>query len=183
MKGYIYTLFAGADPTIGWTLNDPIFKPIPTLGICMPNIRRVVEPGDFVFAVSGRVEGLRQYVVGGFEVAEKISAIDAHMRFPENRLRNSETGQTLGNIIVDARGRHHKLDSHDNFLRRIDNYLVGCNAIEIGNRKAEKARVQTLPVLRRTFGRDGNRVFDIIGRNSRLDAEQVKRLTDWLGQI
>src|SRR6266568_323066 len=65
MKGYIYTMYAGADPGHGWVLNDPIFVPTPTLGACVPNIRRSVQVGDHIFAISGRVAGDRQFIVGG----------------------------------------------------------------------------------------------------------------------
>src|SRR5689334_4451772 len=62
MNGYIYTMAAGADPGHGWVMNDPIFGDVPTLGACVPNIRRVVEEGDYIFVVSGRVRNERQFV-------------------------------------------------------------------------------------------------------------------------
>src|ERR1700733_14571852 len=43
MKGYIYTMYAGADPAHDWTLNDPIFGNSPTLGACVPHIRKAVN--------------------------------------------------------------------------------------------------------------------------------------------
>ena len=80
MKGYIYRLHAGADPAKGWIYNDPIFGSPPTLGACVPNIRRVVERGDWIFTISGRVEAhqARHVVEGGFQVEEKISALQAY---------------------------------------------------------------------------------------------------------
>ena len=181
MKGYIYTLYAGADPMVGWVLNDPIFKPTPTLGACVPNIRRHIELGDYVFAIGGRVPGLRQYVVGGFQVAEKIRAIDAFRRFPENRLGKAENGQTVGNVIVDSRGHQHPLDHHSNFRNRLDNYLVGKNGIQLSKeRQIETAREQTVPVLSGILGKRGERPFDIIGRASKLDESQVGELLEWL---
>jgi hypothetical protein len=86
MKGYIYTMYGGADPDLGWQMTDPIFGKKPTLGSCVPNIRRAVVPGDHIFVISGKVAGVQQYVVGGFKVAEKISALTAFKRLPENRL-------------------------------------------------------------------------------------------------
>ena len=53
MKGYIYRLYAGADPVRGWVFNDPIFGQPPTLGACVLNVRRSVERGDWVFALVG----------------------------------------------------------------------------------------------------------------------------------
>ena len=95
MKGYIYSMFAGADPGKGWVLTDPIFQPKPTLGACVTNIRRLVVPGDYIFVVSGRIPDVRQYVVGGFRVEQKIDALAAYKQFPENRLRESERGVLL----------------------------------------------------------------------------------------
>ena len=105
MKAYIYTMFPGADPGMGWKLNDPIFGAAPTLGACVPNIRRAVVAGDHIFVISGRTSGVRQYIVGGFQVAEKISALAAYGRFPDLRQRVREDGTLNGNIIVTPDGR------------------------------------------------------------------------------
>ncbi len=69
-------MFKGADPAQGWVMTDPIFGPVPTLGACMPNVRRVVERGDYIFVVSGQAVGVKQYIVGGFEVDKKINALN-----------------------------------------------------------------------------------------------------------
>ena len=95
MKGYIYTMFKGADPGAGWEMTDPIFKPVPTMGACMPNLRRALARGDYVFAISGKAPSVRQYVVGGFRVAEK-STLSAYNRFPANRLHLDRNGTTQG---------------------------------------------------------------------------------------
>ena len=79
--------------------------------------------------VSGKVPNVDQFVMGGFEIAEKISAIEAYDRFPEQRLRQREDGQLTGNVIVNADGKQHELDHHDKFDRRIENYIVGTNPI------------------------------------------------------
>jgi hypothetical protein len=184
MKGYIYTMYAGADPGHGWSLNDPIFGPVPTLGACVPNIRRAVEKGDFVFVVSGRYPGERQFVVGGFKVKEKIGALAAHRRFPENRLQLGKNGQILGNIIVREDGSHHPLDTHSNFASRVENYLVGADARYFETRSQYNAsRADTLTVLSDIFKRDGQRVFDIIGRYRRMDPQQVTQLLEWIQSI
>lgn len=107
MSGYIYTMYAGADPGHGWTLNDPIVGKAPTLGACVPNIRRNVKIGEWLFAISGRIKGAPQFVVCGFKVNEKIDQLAAFHRFPENRLHKSPTGQLLGNVIVNADGSQH----------------------------------------------------------------------------
>lgn len=185
MKGYIYTMFAGADPGMGWHMTDPIFGKTPTLGACMPNIRRVVFPGDYIFVVSGRVEGVRQYVVGGFAVKEKIHALAAYQRFPENRLKALPEGGRTGNIIVDADGRQHRLDYHSNFERRLDNYIVGRDPVYL-MKPAEQAlaRERSLEILKDMFDvRHASRIADVVARWRKLDDKQVAKLLDNLKAI
>ncbi len=182
-KGYIYTMYKGADPGYGWTLNDPIFsRKRATLGACMPNIRRSVSIGDYVFVISGRVLQAQQYVVGGFRVQEKLDHLAAFHKFPEYRLQQADDGsQTLGNIIVDTEGNHHPLDDHENFERRIENYLVGDNQVFVEKPECiERARAETLPMLEALFEKKGNRVIDVMGRHRKLDEQQVKKLVGWL---
>lgn len=183
MNGYIYTLYQGADPGRGWVLNDPIFGKKPTLGACVPNIRRNVKIGDWVFAISGRVAGERQYVVGGFQVEEKISQLAALNRFPENQVR-LESGQVVGNVIVDENGNQHPVDNHSNFERRLENYLIGGDAVELTNpEQIAVGRAETLAKLAEIFERPGNRPYDVIGRARKMDEEQVVQLKDWLDGI
>lgn len=184
MNGYIYTMYAGADPSQGWILNDPIFGTTPTLGACVPNIRRAVKVGDHIFVISGRVDGLKQFVVGEMQVAEKINALAAFRRFPEYRLRPHENGQVIGNIIVDGRGKHHALDDHANFEKRIENYLVGRNPVVLQTSSQFKAaRAETMDVLSELFQRKGTRPFDIIGRYRKMNDDQVEQLRAWLKRI
>lgn len=184
MKGYIYTMAAGADPGHGWILNDPIFGRPPTLGACVPNIRRSVEKGDHIFAISGRVAGDSQYVVGGFRVAEKIDALAAYRRFPQNRLSLTDDGDLLGNIIVDESGKHHPLDYHAEFERRVENYIVGDEPVYLGSPDAiRRARQETLPFLSDVFQKEGNRIFDVVGRWRRLDGQQVQQVRQWLADL
>ena len=181
MKGYIYTMYAGADPGHGWVLNDPIFTPIPTLGACMPNIRRAVSVGDYIFAVSGRVPGERQFVVGGFRVAEKIDALAAFGRFPQYRLRKSANGNIEGNIIITPQGTQHPLDHHSNFERRVENYIVGADPIFLStDAQYTRAREETVPMLSQIFEQKGKKVFDIIGRHRSMGDNQVEQLLNWL---
>lgn len=181
MKGYIYPMYAGADPAFGWIMNDPIFSRVPTLGACMPNIRRAVNIGDYIFCISGRIPDVKPYVVGGFRVAEKIDALAAYHRLPENRLARAENGQITGNIIVDANGKHNALDHHAAFERRIENYVIGDQSVFLESAASiDYAREQTLPMLSKIFAKDANRVFDIVNRWRRLDENQIGRLYDWL---
>lgn len=181
MKGYIYPMYAGADPGRGWIMNDPIFGRVPTIGACMPNIRRAVEIGDYIFCISGRIDGVKPYVVGGLRVAEKIDALAAYHRFPEFRLRKSDNGQIIGNIIVTTDGEQHSLDDHSGFERRVENYVVGDDPVYLDDDRAiERAREVTLRFLSKLLGKEGNRVFEIVNRWRRLDEDQVHQLREWL---
>jgi hypothetical protein len=184
MSGYIYTMAAGADPGHGWIMNDPIFGDVPTLGACVPNIRRAVGEGDYIFVVSGRVRNEKQFVVGGFAVDEKISVMAAYQRFPGNRLQLNEQGQVLGNVIVNGRGEHHPLDEHDNFQQRIQNYIVGRDPVILSTPVQQRAgRQTTVDFLSHLFGKSGPRVFDIIGRHRKMSDEQVKATVGWLRDL
>lgn len=184
MNGYIYTMFAGADPGHGWVMNDPIFGKVPTLGACVPHIRRAVTLGDYIFVVSGRIPGEKQFVVGGFEVQAKIDALAAFKKYPENRLWIDKEGRLKGNIIVNSEGNHHPLDDHNNFERRIENYIVGGNPISLETpRQYDAARKDTLNVLSDIFGKKGLRVFDVIGRHRKMDTRQVQQMLTWLKSI
>lgn len=184
IKGYAFITSSGYDPEKGKLIKDPYLGDVPTLGACMPNIRRQVVPGDHIFVISGKIPGVPQYIVGGFEVAEKITALAAYKRFPELRLRQLDDGQLMGNIIVDARGNQHPLDTHSSssFTERIQNYIVGRNSIALtASHEIAQGREETLPVLRSVFRRSGLAPFNILGRGgSRLDYKQVLELRDWL---
>lgn len=183
MIGYVYITSTGYDPEKGKQIKDPYLGDTPSLGACMPNIRRQVTHGDHVFVVSGKVPNARQYVVGGFEVAEKIHATEAYKRFPEQRLHLTENGQLAGNIIIDDRGQQHSLDTHPvaSFDNRLNNYLVGRNPIMLATpEEIARAREETIYILRFLFGKGGNIPINVIGRCSKLDAFQVLELRNWL---
>lgn len=186
MAGYIYITGQGADPGAGRPLNDPMFKPVPSLGACMPNLRRAVMEDDWIFVVSGKIERFPQYVIGGMQVEEKISALEAFRRFPDNRLSISEGGRLSGNIIVDRRGKKHELDTHpdDGLDRRIQNFIVGRNPLRFeSKREVARARDETLTLLQSVKGKKGNRPIDVIGRMSKLSDLQVQKILDWMAGI
>src|SRR6185312_12402255 len=112
MKGKIFVTSSGYDPEKGKDVKDPYLGPNPSLGACRPDIRKQLQIGDQIFVVSGKVQNFDQYVIGGFEIEEKISVLEAYERFPEQRLRLGDDGKVTGNIVVDAYGRQHKLDHH-----------------------------------------------------------------------
>jgi hypothetical protein len=181
MKGYIYITSSGYDPEKGKSLNDPYLGSTPTLGACMPNIRRQVVLGDSIFVISGKIPDVPQYVIGGFTVAEKIDALSAYKRFPALRLRQTPTGTLDGNIIVTAKGKQHPLDTHNAFATRIDNYIVGRDPIVLSSsNEISKGRRETLDFLQYLFGKYGLAAINIVGRCSRLNEEQVLELQHWL---
>jgi hypothetical protein len=184
VKGYIYTMFKGADPGVGWHMTDPIFGKVPTLGACMPTVRRVVVPGDCIFFISGQAPGVQQYMVGGFHVAEKLNALAAYERFPANRMKALEDGSLHGNIIVNRDGTKNPFDYHSNFERRVENYVVGRDPLVLERpEEVEVSREQTLDTLQDVFGKSGSRVYDVVGRWRRLDENQIRGISEWLETI
>lgn len=184
MKGYIYTMFQGADPGKGWVMTDPIYGSKPTLGACMPNVRRAVSIGDFIFSISGRIKNIKQFLVGGFSVQSKIDALAAAELFPENILRKEQDGSLRGNIIVDKNGNRVKEDYHTNWKNRIDNYIVGTNPIYFQTEKEiEAARKDTLSMLQETFKTRDTKVGEIISRWRRLDEKQIESIIKWMEEI
>jgi hypothetical protein len=186
MKGYIYITGTGADPGLHNNLDDPLFGDPPTLGACMTNIRQFVEPGDYIFVVSGSVPTAQQYIIGGLRVAEKIDHLAAYGRFPGNRLHHDDNGFVRGNIIVDAAGNQHPLDHHkaDTFQRRIQNFIVGDDAAALRtDKEIQLGRERSLAKLSDLFNKAGNRPIDVMGRHRKLDEQQVHGLMDWLRGI
>jgi hypothetical protein len=186
MKGYVYITSSGYDPEKGKDLKDPYLGPISTLGACMPNIRRQVVEGDHIFVISGRIPTAPQYIIAGFEVAEKIDALAAYARFPDLRLHQTADGLVRGNIIVTPEGTQHPLDTHAaaTFANRIKNYVVGRNPIALRMpEEIARGRKETAAALRRVMHKRGAAPIDIIGRWSKLEEEQVIELNRWLLSI
>src|SRR3954452_25252321 len=105
MIGDIFVTSSGYDPEKGKDVKDPYLGPNPSLGACRPDIRRTLQKGDQIFVVSGKVQDVAQFVIGGMEILEKIEVLEAYRRFPEQRLRMGDDGQVTGNIVADASGR------------------------------------------------------------------------------
>lgn len=184
MIGKIFVTGSGCDPVKGKHIKDPYLGPQPSLGACRHDIRKRVQKGDHIFVVSSKVRGFSQIVLGGFEVAEKISAIEAYERFPEQRLRRLPNGEVTGNVIVSAEGRQHALDHHEDFERRIENYLVGTNPIALLTlEEIDKGRLWTLEMLQEVFGKKGNSVREIIGRHHNMTEMQVYKLRALLDEV
>jgi len=184
MIGKIFVTRSGCDPVVGKHIKDPYLGPQPSLGACRPDIRKKVQKGDHIFVVSGKVQGFPQVVLGGFEVAEKISAIEAYERFPEQRLHQLPDGQVTGNVIVSTKGTQHDLDHHNKFNQRIENYLVGTNPIALLTlEEIEEGRLRTLEILQEVFGKEGNSVREIFGRHHNMTEMQVYKLRRLLDEV
>lgn len=184
MKGYIF-VSPGSDPGAGKALTDPILGPRPTMGACRPDLRNRVQPGDRIFVVSGSTRGFSQYIIAGFEIDQKLDALTAYAKFPEHRLSLGDAGQRQGNIIVTADGEHDPRDHHNQFEKRIQNYIVGRNQVALEKpREVELGRERSLELLKQLFDRaDAQSVQGVIGRARRLDENQIRKLLEGLNAI
>jgi hypothetical protein len=184
MIGKIFITSSGYDPQLGTHIKDPYLGPGASLGACRPDVRRKLKEGDHLFVISGKLPNVRQFVMGGFEVAQKIDAVQAYEQFPNQRLRMRDDGQLTGNVVVDASGAQHELDTHDpaTFAKRTSNYIVGTDCISLVDPvEIALGREQTLDVLRETFKKDGGSPFEIVGHyGSTLTEDQVNKLREWL---
>jgi len=186
MIGDIFVTSSGYDPEKGRDVKDPYLGPNPSLGACRPDIRRKLQKGDQIFVVSGKVRDVDQFVIGGLEIAEKIDVLEAYHRFPEQRLRMGEDGQVMGNIIVDASGKQHKLDHHkkETFDERVKNYVVGCNPIVLATpEEIAVGRARTLEILREVFDLRGDSIRELIGRHRTLTERQIIKLRSLLDEV
>ena len=185
MVGKIFITRSGYDPQLGKHVKDPYLGPQPSLGACRPDIRKQLVEGDHIFTISGRVRDANQYVMGGFEIASKITAQEAFDLYPEQRLRTLDNGQLTGNIIVNSRGEQHELDDHATFENRISNYVIGRNPIVlVTDEEIVRGREETLEALQDILRRAGASPVNVVGRwGSTLDEEQVVQLRRWLASI
>lgn len=185
MIGKIFITSSGYDPQLGKHVKDPYLGSPPSLGACRPDIRRMLRKGDHIFVISGKISGVKQFVMCGFEVLEKMDAREAYLRFPEQRLRLLNDGEVTGNIIVDIDGSQHHLDNHSSFEKRIPNYVIGKeNIAPTLPQDIEVGREQTLDALREILRKHGNSPFEIVGRwGTKLTENQVLGLRNWLLSI
>ena len=184
MIGKIFITSSGYDPQLGKHVKDPYLGPNASLGACRPDIRRQVKEGDHIFVISGKLPNVRQFVIGGFAVEKKIDAQQAYQMFPDQRLHLRDDGQLTGNIIVNANGAQHQLDTHDpaTFAKRAPNYIVGTNSIALVKpEEIALGREQTLDALREILKKNGGSPWEIVGHyGSQLTEEQVHQLRKWL---
>jgi hypothetical protein len=187
MKGYIYITGTGVDPELRENMADPTFGTPPTLGACLPNVRRAAERGDWIFVVSGKIPDARQYIIGGIEVWEKIDGLRAYKRFPENRLAVRPDRRITGNVIVESDGGRGALDWHSpvRFQERARNFIVGRRCVlASGKRQISRARRETLSVLSLIMRTpQAGSAIEARGRMSRMDETQIKQLLDWFRHL
>ena len=186
MVGKIFITRTGYDPQVGKHVKDPYLDgKRATLGGCRPDVRRKLQVGDHIFVISGKVPGHQQFVMCGFEIADKITAMDAFRMFPDLRLRKRPDGQLTGNVIVAANGEQHELDDHTGFDRRVNNYVVGTDVLALlTDEEIGAGREQTLPFLQDVLHRHGKTVFEVISRFGRdLTEQQVLELRRWLEEL
>jgi hypothetical protein len=189
MIGKIFITRSGYDPELGKHVKDPYLGKQPTFGACRPDIRRKVAPGDHIFVISGKVRGVPQFVMGGFEVEKKISAQQAFEWFPDQRLRLRPDGQITGNVIVDAAGGQHLLDTHNPapkaIAQRLQNYVIGTNPIALTTTtEIARGRAETLGILSEILETTGRSPKEIVGRfGHQLTERQVRRIRDWLESL
>jgi hypothetical protein len=190
MVGKIFITRSGYDPQLGKHVKDPYLGPKPTLGACRPDVRKQLKQGDHIFVISGKIPVTPQYVMGGFEIAAKIDPLTAYQQFPEQRLHRLPDGQLTGNIVINADGKRHKLDTHnldnhDLFEKRIQNYVIGTNLLALTtDEEIDRGRDQTLEALRDILHKRGTSPFEVVGRGgSKLDEKQVQELRAWLESL
>jgi hypothetical protein len=184
MIGKIFVTSSGYDPEKGKDVKDPYLGPKSSLGACRPDIREKLQQGDHIFVVSGKVRNVDQFVIGGFEIKEKITAFEAYERFPEQRLVLLPNGRVSGNVIVTGDGKQHALDHHNQFERRIKNYIVGTNTIILLTpEEIAEGRLRTLEILRDVFGIKGDSIRDLMGRNRNMLEKQILKLRAHLDAV
>jgi hypothetical protein len=183
--GKIFITRSGYDPQLGKHVKDPYLGPNPSLGACRPDFRKQLKEGDHIFAISGKVPNANQFVMGGFEIEAKVSALEAYKLFPAQRLRAMENGQLTGNIIVNAQGQQHEFDDHSSFESRIENYVIGRNPLALTTEEEiTRGREETLDALRDILHKRGESPVKVVGRwGSSLTEDQVLQLRKWLASI
>ena len=165
MVGKIFITRSGYDPQLGKHVKDPYLGPCPTLGACRPDVRKQLPKGDHIFVISGKVPVAPQFVMAGFEIAEKMDARTAYEQFPEHRLHRLPDGQLDGNIIVRSDGKQHELDDHASFDERIQNYVIGTNMIALDSSpEIAKGREETLEALCEILHKRGSSPVEVVGR-------------------
>lgn len=107
--------------------GDPDFsEPLPTWGICRPDVRNYVKKNCLLFFVGNYIGTNEYYIKGFFQVGEIISYKDALDRFPNRRnviIRKSDEVLLMNNMWEESNRKKkvHKLygDLYPDFLTKI----------------------------------------------------------------
>lgn len=192
MKGFIYIAgsfveIAPPSPTsTAWRDNDPHFwSDPPTWGICRPDLRSKVNPGDYVFFVLPKKCRLPQMIFGYMKIDRIVSHLNAHN---DTTLVGKQMGNRNpnGNIIVTASGAYNRYDggAHRKGFPKIRlRYAVGdtANSKFLDDIKVRQLAPQFLVELQRIFNSTGSSPFHVISRYGRqLDAGQIQSLIAFL---
>lgn len=165
--------------------NDPHFwcSP-PTWGICRPDLRKKVLPGQTIFFVLSKYAQHPQMIFGYMKVFEVVSHLAAHRKLPQKRMCGLFPD---GNIIVNAAGGYNRWDawSHEhNFQKIRGRYAIGDPAASrfLTPQQIASKAPQFLAILKEVLGGQGDRAIDYISRAGRqaLTGEQVRALTSWI---
>ena len=168
--------------------NDPhIWKKPYTWGICRPDMRKVVQKGDYVFFVLGKESNLHQMIFAYILVDEIITHEEAFHRRSLRRKRMTGKKNTEGNIIVNADGSYNKNDKGRHFSKfeKIKNEYVIANmkCSRVLNPAYIKSKSPDfMNILRTIFGKNGVIPNDIISTKGkwRMSEGQVNQLLKWL---
>lgn len=154
-----------------------------TWGICRPDLRPAVNPGDYVFFVTPK-KSQPQMIYCYLKVKEKITHSEAFAR-PELEKKRM-TKNSGGNIIVDSQGKYNKYDGgrhKDRFARIKEHYVIAdMNSSEVlSEGKKTMLAPKFLEKLNQVLGKNNGSIFEAISRKGRrLKDTQVENLLEWL---
>lgn len=193
MKGYIYIASAfqsliSCGCTKGNQIdNDPHIWDKPyTWGICRPDLRNCINPGDYVFYVFGSDADYPQMIFAYIKVAKVITHLEAFKELRSKRMVNDNNPN--GNIIVDYAGDYNKHDGgvHKYNFNKIKKFYAVAD-MRYSRRLTEKEILRKSPsfiqLLKKIFLKEGKRPIDFISRKGRrLDENQIKLILNWLNK-
>lgn len=189
---YIAGVFNHLDNNQGqWLDNDPHIwtKPF-TWGICRPDLRKFVQPDNYVFFILPKSSPHPQMIFAYIRIKEIIShdAAFKEARLNAKRMRNG--ADPNGNILVDGNGCYNSADGNahrDRFSWIKQRYAIGYinQSKRISISKIRDRSEYFIEFLNDLFNFQGDQrkdsVVSIITRKGRkLSDDQVRRILKWL---
>jgi len=193
MKDYIYIASAfqslnscGCTKGNQIDINPHIWSSPYTWGICRPDLRNCINPGDYVFYVFGSTADYPQTIFAYIKVAKVITHLEAFKEFRSKRMTSDKNPN--GNIIVDYAGDYNKYDGgvHKYNFNKIKSYYAVADK-KFSRKLTEneiiiKAKSFIL-ILREVFSKDGDRPIHFISRKGRkLNEDQINIILKWLNK-